>query len=77
LSWIVHLLLALSSEEDRRVRPGLLWAGAVLLAFGVVWAWMIPTGGDPQVPAALVWIARGGLSLVFVAVLGAAMRASA
>ena len=77
MSWIAHLLLALASEEDRRVRPGLLWAGAVLLAYGAVWAWMIPTSGDPQTPAALVWTARGVLSLAWVAVTGAAMRASA
>jgi len=73
----VHLLLALASEEDRRVRPGLLWAATALLAFGVAWAWMIPASGDPQVPAALVWFARAGLSLVFVGVLAASMRASA
>ena len=77
MSWIAHLLLALASEEDRRVRPGLLWAAAVLLAFGAVWAWIIPATGDPQNPAALVWIARAGLSLAWILVTGAAMRASA
>jgi len=77
LSWIAHLILALASEQDRKVRPGLLWAAAVLLAFGAVWSWMVPASGDPQVPAVLVWIARAGLSLAFIAVTGAAMRASA
>ena len=77
MSWIIHLILALASEKDRRIRPGLLWAVAVLLAFGVAYAWMLPATDDPHVPVALVWIMRAGLSLAWIVVTGAAMRASA
>lgn len=77
MSWILHLLIGMAREEDRKVRPSLLWMASLLLAFGSVWAWMVPVSEDPHVPVALIWLVRIALPAIWLGVTTSAMRASA
>jgi peptidoglycan/LPS O-acetylase OafA/YrhL len=65
---LLELLLALSKSEDRKVRPSLQWAGAVLLFVMALSLWAGPADSDPEFPAAAMWVLRIVLAFAFVAV---------
>jgi hypothetical protein len=71
---LLELILALSKSEDRKVRPSLQWAGAVLLLIMALSVWAVPADSDPEFPALAMWVLRIVLTFAFVAVAISALR---
>ncbi|MEA2571913.1 MAG: hypothetical protein QOI24_3914 [Acidobacteriota bacterium] len=71
---LLELLLALSKPEERRMRPSLKWAGAVLLLVMALACWAVPADSDPEFPALEMWALRIFLTFAFVAVMISLLR---